>query len=192
MSDLDTARLDWIDPNHYSRGQRVEVVETDEAGVGTVTFELAEGETALRFNLSANRRFSCIAQRKVADGVILHFGRESTLRALHLVELKSKLGLSQWRDAKVQLQGALHNAHALLGLLGLQCPQKIVCHTAYKQDALSTNPALLKAPIGARIETVDGADWVQGVVEIDDRFPRLRHCRHQRDDGGNAVVALHV
>jgi|GEM_PF-6333526 len=34
MPDLDKARLDWIDQNHYSRGQTVDVVEEDEAGKG--------------------------------------------------------------------------------------------------------------------------------------------------------------
>lgn len=193
MPDLDRARLDWIDSNHYARGQLVGVVEKGKGGEGTVIFEVGVGETALRFKLTESGRFPCIKQRKAADGVILQFGRDKALRALHLVELKSKVGSTQWRDVKLQLQGALQNAHALLGVLGLNCPQQIVCHTAYKQDALSQNPALLKAQIGVRVEAgKEAADWIGGEVDIDGRFPRLKHYRHQRDAAGNARVRVGV
>lgn len=193
MLDLAQARLDWIDPGHFSQGQRVEVVEKQAGGEGTLTFEVDEGETALRFRLTEGGRFPCIKQRKAADGVILHFGRDRSLRALHLVELKSKVTTEQWRGVKLQLQGALHNAHALLGVLGLDCPAQIFCHTAYKRDALSQNPALLKAPIGVRVDATDeAADWINGEIEIDRRFPRLKHFRHARDKAGNARVRLGV
>lgn len=193
MLDLAQARLDWIDRNHYVQGQQVEVVEKGLGGEGTVTIEVGAGETALRFKLTESGRFPCIAQRKAADGVILHFGRDKSLRALHLVELKSKVGSSQWRDVKLQLQGALHNAHALLGVLGLDCPEQIICHTAYKQDALSQNPALLKAQTGVRVDaSADAADWISGEVEIDRRFPRLKHLRHPRDAAGHARVRVGV
>ncbi|WP_043744462.1 hypothetical protein [Thauera sp. SWB20] len=193
MLDLDQARLDWIHREHFSQGQQVEVVEKQHGGEGKVSFEVGEGEIALRFKLSENGRFPCIKQGKAADGVILHFGRDKSLRALHLVELKSKVSATQWRDVKLQLQGALHNAHALLGVLGLDCPERIVCHTAYKQDALSQNPALLKAQTGIRVEvSEDLADWFSGEIEIDRRFPPLKHFRHERDARGNARVRVEV
>lgn len=193
MLDLAQARLDWIDPSQFSQGQQVEVVEKQLGGAGTLTFEVAEGETALRFTLTEKGRFPCIRQRKAADGVILHFGRDKALRALHLIELKSKVTTEQWRGVKLQLQGALHNAHAVLGVLGLDCPEQIVCHTAYKQDAISQNPALLKAPIGVRVDATDEAsDWINGEIEIDRRFPRLKHFRHERDAAGNARVRFSV
>lgn len=190
MPELDKARLDWIDANHFSQGRVVDVVEMDEAGKGAVQFMLKEGETALRFKLSEKWRFPCIKQRKTADGVILQFSVAKKLQAIHLVELKSKLTGSEWSKVKEQLQGALHNAHALLGVLGLGWPEQIICHTAYKVDMLSTNPALLKQPTGERAQQIDGADWVQGEVVIDRRFPRLKHYRHQRDGSGNAIVNL--
>lgn len=191
MPDLDKARLDWIDQNHYSRGQTVDVVEEDEAGKGYLRFNLQQGETALRFKLSEKGRFPCIAQRKTADGVVLQFSAGKILIAIHLVELKSKLSISEWKKVKLQLQGALHNAHALLGVLGLNWPDKVICHTAYKDDAVSTNPALMKQPMGQRLAQIDGADWVQGQIEIDPRFSRLQHHRHQRDQiSGNAEVIL--
>jgi len=193
MLDLERARLDWIHPDHYVKGRQVDVVETKSGGEGTLTFEVDEGETALRFKLTESGRFPCIRQGKAADGVILHFGRDQSLRALHLVELKSKVGSSQWRGVKLQLQGALHNAHALLGVLGLECPKEIVCHTAYKQDALSQNPALLKVPMGVPVKASDDtADWISGEVEIDGRFPPLKHFRHLRDPAGNARVRVEV
>lgn len=193
MLDLAQARLDWIHPDHYEKGQQVDVAETKPGGEGRLSFEVDEGETALRFRLTESGRFPCIRQGKAADGVILHFGRDQSLRALHLVELKSKVGSSQWRSVKLQLQGALHNAHALLGVLGLECPKEVVCHTAYKQDALSQNPVLLKAQVGVRVEVSgDVADWISGSVEIDRRFPRLKHFRHERDAAGNARVRLSV
>ena len=190
MPDLDKARLDWIDKNHYSRGQTVDVVEEDEAGRGYLRFILQEGETALRFKLSEKGRFPCIAQRKAADGVVLQFSAGKKLQAIHLVELKSKLSISEWTKVKLQLQGALHNAHALLGVLGLNWPDKVICHTAYKQDAVSTNPALMKQPMGQHLAQIDGADWVEGKIAIDQRFSRLEHHRHQRDASGNAEVIL--
>lgn len=191
MLDLKQARLDWIDRNHYSQGRQVQVVEKRKGGEGTVTFEVGEGETALRFTLTEGGRFPCIAQQKAADGVILHFGRDKSLRALHLVEMKSRVGSSEWRDVKAQLQGALHNAHALLGVLGLDQPEQVVCHTAYKRDVLSQNPALLKAQIGVAVEVgMDAADWISGEIEIDPRFTRMKHFRHPRDEAGNARVWL--
>lgn len=191
MLEFQQARIDWIDRNHYTQGTRVAVVEKALGGEGTVTFEVGEGETALRFKLTESGRFPCIDQKKAADGVILHFDRDRKLRALHLVELKSKVSAAKWLEIKAQLQGALHNAHALLGVLGLDCPQQIVCHTAYKQDALSQNPALLKSAMGVRVEVgKDVGDWVSGDVQIDRRFAPMRHLRHKRDAAGDAHVQL--
>ncbi len=193
MLDFQHARIDWIDRNHYTRGTRVAVEEKAVGGEGKVTFEVGEGETALRFQLTESGRFPCIDQKKTADGVILHFDRDRKLRALHLVELKSKVSASKWREIKAQLQGALHNAHALLGVLGLDCPQQIVCHTAYKQDALSQNPVLLKSAMGVRVEVgEDVGDWISGDVQIDRRFAPMRHLRHKRDVAGDAHVHLQV
>lgn len=76
MLDLQQARLDWIDPNHYTQGHAVDVVEKNPSGRGTVRFELAEGETALKFKLSEQTRFACIRQKKAAEtnnGVRHHF-----------------------------------------------------------------------------------------------------------------------
>ena len=107
MLDFQHARIDWIDRNHYTQGTRVAVEEKAVGGEGKVTFEVGEGETALRFKLTESGRFPCIDQKKAADGVILHFDRDRKLRALHLVELKSKVSASKWREIKAQLQGAL-------------------------------------------------------------------------------------
>ena len=110
---------------------------------------------------------------------------------LRLTGATCKVSASKWREIKAQLQGALHNAHALLGVLGLDCPQQIVCHTAYKQDALSQNPALLKSAMGVRVEVgKDVGDWVSGDVQIDRRFAPMRHLRHKRDAAGDAHVQL--
>ena len=193
MLEFQQARIAWIDQNHYTQGTRVAVVERAVGGEGTVTFEVGEGETALRFKLTESGRFPCIKQKKAADGVILHFDRDQKLHALHLVELKSKVSANKWLEIKAQLQGALHNAHALLGVLGLDCPQQIVCHTAYKQDALSQNPALLKSAMGVRVEVGEEVgDWISGVVKLDPLFAPMRHQRHQRDALGDAHVHLQV
>lgn len=191
MSDSTPAqpRLDWLDPSHYERGSAVSVIEPNSGGAGAVRFQLPQGDTALRINLSENNRFPCIKQRKVADGVILQFGEQGQLKALHLIELKSRLTSGEWRKVKEQLQGALHNAHALLGVLGLDLPPRIVCHTAYKQDAIGSNPALLKAPMGIKASHTD-SDWVTGRVMIDPIFPTLDHYKYQRDGHGNASCQI--
>lgn len=178
-------RLDWLDENHYERGNAVSIIEPTGSGAGILRFQLPPGDTALRINLSENNRFPCIRQRKVADGIVLQFGEQGQLKALHLVELKSRLTGGEWRKVKEQLQGALHNAHALLGVLGLALPARIVCHTAYKQDAISSNPALLKMPTGTKATHSD-SDWITDRVTIDPTLPALDHYKHQRDGNGNA------
>lgn len=114
-------RLAWIEPDHFERGSAVSVIERKKGGEGTATFISPDNNQLLRFNLSEENRLRLLKQRKVADGILLELGQDGQPVRLHLVELKGNVTTGKWREVKAQLLGALHNAHALMGLLGLPC-----------------------------------------------------------------------
>ncbi|MCG5516382.1 MULTISPECIES: hypothetical protein [unclassified Ectothiorhodospira] len=187
-------RLTWIEPDHFERGQTVHVIEKSQDGAGTATFLSPAKNQLLRFNLSEVNRLRFIKQRRVADGVLVELSNDGLPLRLHLIELKSGLTLSDWNKVKQQLLGALHNAHALMGLLGLPMPDQIECHTCYRRDRISpqdsAHPVLFKPGVGTRIEDHPAYDWINGYCELSSDFPRLPHHRHQRDEQGNAEIAL--
>lgn len=125
-------RLAWIEPDHFERGSAVSVIERQKGGEGTATFTSPGNNQLLRFNLSEENRLRLLKQRKVADGVLLELGQDGHPVRLHLVELKGNVTTGKWREVKAQLLGALHNAHALMGLLGLPMPETVECHTLYQ------------------------------------------------------------
>lgn len=186
-------RLAWIEPDHYQQGACVEVVEPRADGAGTASFAAAATRWFLHFNLSEDNRLRYLKQQKVADGVLLEFDPSGQPAALHLVELKATVDAKRWDHIKQQFLGALHNAHALLGLLDLPMPAKVICHTCFQKDGLSTahspNPVTFKVPTGARA-TSSVQDWRWPHCRLSDDFPRLEHHRHQRDETGNAAIQL--
>lgn len=187
-------RLTWIEPDHYERGSAVSVIERKKGGEGTATFTSPGNNQLLRFNLSEENRLRLLKQRKVADGILLELGQDGQPVRLHLVELKGNVTTSKWREVKAQLLGALHNAHALMGLLGLPMPDTVECHTCYTKDRIgpheSAQPALFKPGVGVKLVPRQGQDWQQGYCELSAEFPRFLHHKHRRDEQGNVQVAV--
>ncbi|WP_027961058.1 hypothetical protein [Halomonas halodenitrificans] len=187
-------RLAWIEPDHFERGRAVSIIERKKGGEGTATFTSPDNNQLLRFNLSEENRLRLLKQRKVADGVLLELGEDGQPVRLHLVELKGGVTTGKWCEIKQQLLGALHNAHALMGLLGLPMPEIVECHTCYTRDRISpqasAQPALFKPGVGVKLPHRQGQDWQQGYCELSPEFPRYRHHRHRRDERGDVEVAM--
>lgn len=187
-------RLAWIEPDHFERGRAVSVIERKKGGEGTATFTSPDNNQLLRFNLSEENRLRLLKQRKVADGILLELDQDGQPVRLHLVELKGGVTTGKWSEIKEQLLGALHNAHALTGLLGLPMPEIVECHTCYTRDRISpqesAQPALFKPGIGVKLPPRQGQDWQQGYCELSPEFPRFRHYKHRRDERGDVQVGV--
>jgi hypothetical protein len=187
-------RLAWIEPDHFERGSAVSVIERQKGGEGTATFTSPGNNQLLRFNLSEENRLRLLKQRKVADGILLELGQDGDPVRLHLVELKGSVTTGKWCEVKEQLLGALHNAHALMGLLGLPMPDSIECHTCYTKDRISpqesAQPAMFKPGVGVRLAPREGRDWQQGYCELSAEFPRFRHHKHRCNEQGDVEVTI--
>lgn len=103
---------------------------------------------------------------------------------IHIVELKSKLTVGEWSKARLQFEGMIFNARALVSVIEVQNVKSITCHISYVRDAINPSetddPVLLKLPLGELGGLGGAGDWFSGRVRIDG-LPEMNLFKWQRD-----------
>jgi hypothetical protein len=166
------------------------ITEVAVGGAGTVTFAPA---CACKIFTPGQEPIDWLKNRKCADGAILVADDDGHVTA-HLVELKSKLKAGDWASVKAQLEGLLHNVHALCAITGSPPPSSVRAYVAFKLDAISSDkmasPVLYKAPLGTKhAQPYSTVDWEAGEISLlgKDAIPLIKI---QRDEQGHAEAAL--
>lgn len=186
MWDMD-GRLAWLSKQCCTQGTEVTVVEQAEEGGAQVQF--VSSERLICLNSPNNKPLYFLDMRKLADGIILQVGENSTV--LHIVECKKTIREKTWDTVKEQWAGAVQTAFALCGVLGVPAPANtdVFLYSAYREDKLSvaknTNPALLKMPVGVMTaaQKPQALEWSQQQVKILER--QFEHRKIQLDATGN-------
>lgn len=167
------------------------VSETAALGLGTIEFEPAcdclvfrPGETPI----------SWLENQKCADGAIVTADAQGNTTA-HLVELKSKLGLSEWLSVRQQLEGILLNIRAAFAVQGKSPPASLRAYVAFKRETItplgSASPALLKSPLGVpHPYATELGEWARSEVNLTGITVPL--TKILRDEAGNGTGVLSV
>lgn len=109
--------------------------------------------------------------RKCADYVL--FERKDDNWFVHIFELKRTVKSKSWGHIKFQFSGALQNAYALAGVLGIEIHMdKVKTYTVYRNDKLrdASNPAKIRYQIQTKqgnAESPEQREWNSNTVEID-------------------------
>jgi len=160
---------EWFDSNHYQHlhGSGHMFIE-EKTKSHSWRIDCYVQNEAVCFRLEKKNGIQYLRQKKIADAVILEFLGQRAVR-IHILECKKTVGSGAWKHIKSQFEGALLNALALLGILGIDAVQEVVFYTAYLRDRISPEqnprPSTLKEDAGEwGIQWP--ADWLDDRVSI--------------------------
>jgi len=185
------SRRDRTDPNWVSfHLDGVIAVEEDHGdSVARVELELSAPSLYIR-HLSNTPPILWCSQRKCADGAVL--AESDGGLVLHVVELKSKLTLKEWRKVRQQFEGMIFNAISLSAVVEVARPSNVICYISFNSNAIdgdaSANPALAKFAIGDRSAFSDLVEWKKGSIDIAG-FTGIKLLKLQRDASTNSARA---
>lgn len=170
-------RLKWLQEN-YCASSTVDlyVEETDKPGEARVRCRLRGYAIAVNLH---QKPFSCLKLQKCADGFIFH-RLSSGDWELHVIECKRTVTESEWMKIKQQFEGAILNALAVSGILGLSPLVRVRCYVAHRHDKLSPNPILLKATLGRPIQQSPPVDWIADRIDLLS-LKNIEHIKIQLD-----------
>lgn len=172
----------WFHKEAYQESDRQLIVkEPKKAGEAEVTVTLQRYSIA--FNNMEKSRLSCFKNAKCADGIIFEQLNDGNWN-LHVMECKRTMKADEWEKTKQQFEGAILNAHALAGVLGIQGFSNIYCYTAFRHDRLtpasSPDPVFAKLLVGVPTTASPSFDWEKDRVKILS-LPRVQHKKVQLD-----------
>ena len=114
--------------------ENLHIVEKKSGGEADLTVKLKN--PSILFEKLEEKKLGYFINKCCADNVLFEYKNEKWI--LHIFELKRSVGKSDWGKIKLQFRGALQNAFALSGLLGIKIQmQDIHVYTAYRNDKLN-------------------------------------------------------
>ena len=141
-----------------------------ETGDGKADLQIDLPTPCILFNGLEKKKLQYFVNKKCADYLI--FENKQDQWFVHILELKRSVGSSEWETIKLQFAGALQNAYALAGVLGIHIDlEHVKVYTVYRNDKLNhvANPAKLRCEIHERDRRADSkeqAEWNAKSVEI--------------------------
>ena len=182
-------RLELLDVGS-NPSQFVEISDKEfhllEAGTGKADLQLILNSPSVLFKFLEKKGLPYFKNKKCADYVLFENINDEWF--VHIFELKRTVASDRWKYIKLQFSGALQNAYALAGVLGIKIDlDKVKAYTVYRNDKLNdaSNPAKLRYGIntkGNSTGSLEQKEWNSDTVEID--FTEkviLEHCKVQLD-----------
>lgn len=142
--------------------------------------EKGQGNADLTVNLLApcilfcdleHKKLQYFKNKHCADYVIFEFATSGW--RIHIFELKRTVGVDEWQKIKNQFAGALQNALALAGVLGIQTDiRELALYTVYRNDKLNdaANPGKLRYHMnmnGSQAKNPGCQDWNEKKIVLD-------------------------
>ncbi len=182
-------RLELLDVGS-NPSQFVEISDKEfhllEAGTGKADLQLILNSPSVLFKFLEKKGLPYFKNKKCADYVLFENINDEWF--VHIFELKRTVASDRWQYIKLQFSGALQNAYALAGVLGIKIDlDKVKAYTVYRNDKLNdaSNPAKLRYGINTKGDStgsLEQKEWNSDTVEID--FTEkviLEHCKVQLD-----------
>ena len=174
-------RLELLDKNLVKQSDcDFHLTEKDEAGKADLHLFI-NGSCVLFCNLE-KKRTEYLLLKNCADYVL--FKITDCKGKLYIFELKRTISPSSWEKIKLQFQGAMQNALALAGLLGIEIDlQQTQLFSVYRNDKLNdfSNPAKQRLNMherGSKSHLEDNTDWNKNDLTFD--FLDTITCTHQK------------
>lgn len=182
-------RLELLDVGS-NPSQFVEISDKEfhllEAGTGKADLQLILNSPSVLFKFLEKKGLPYFKNKKCADYVLFENMNDEWF--VHIFELKRTVASDRWQHIKLQFSGALQNAYALAGVLGIKIDlDKVKAYTVYRNDKLNdaSNPVKLRYGINTKGDStgsLEQKEWNSDTVEID--FTEkviLEHCKVQLD-----------
>lgn len=167
-------RLELLDVGS-NPSQFVEISDKElhllEEGTGKADLQLILTSPSVLFKVLEKKGLPYFKNKKCADYVL--FENKNDEWFVHIFELKRTVASDRWNHIKVQFSGALQNAYALAGVLGIKIDlDKVKAYTVYRNDKLNdaSNPAKLRYGINTKGDStgsLEQKEWNSDTVEID-------------------------
>ena len=182
-------RLELLDVGS-NPSQFVEISDKEfhllEEGTGKADLQLILNSPSVLFKFLEMKGLPYFKNKKCADYVLFENMNDEWF--VHIFELKRTVASDRWQHIKLQFSGALQNAYALAGVLGIKIDlDKVKAYTVYRNDKLNdaSNPVKLRYGINTKGDStgsLEQKEWNSDTVEID--FTErviLEHCKVQLD-----------
>lgn len=161
-------------------------VHLTEVGQGVADLQVSLTSSGILFRKVDEHKLPYLKIKTCADYVLFENKDEDWF--VHIFELKRTVKAKEWIHIKKQFSGALQNAYALAGVLGIEIDlTKVRIYTVYRNDKLNdaSNPVKLRYGINTKGDStgsLEQKEWNSDTVEID--FTEkviLEHCKVQLD-----------
>lgn len=159
---------------------QLHLVEKREQGIADLELNLTN--PCILFKDLENRKLDYFKNKKCADYVLYEKKNEKWF--LHIFEMKRSVGEKEWKKTKEQFKGAMQNALAIAGFLGIEMNMEdISVYSVYRNDKLKdyANPARLHHQMqhqGCRRIPDDCEDWDDQEIKLD--FPGKEKFIHKK------------
>lgn len=148
-------------------GERFAVVETKEAGKGSCYFVSDHQVLFIKAKDQAPIVWS-LRNQKCAEAAFLVVRPDGDTE-LHIIEMKSKLSLSDFVKVIEQWRGMYLSALAVVGVTNGRPPTKVTVYVAYKADKVidvnTSQPIMLKTRVGGQPQK-GVSEWANGRVSL--------------------------
>lgn len=137
-------RLDLLENNLVlTSDSQLHLQEKSEQGIADLTLHLQN--PCILFKDLEHKKLEYFQNKKCADYVL--YEQKAGNWMVHIFELKRTVGEKHWLNMKEQFKGAMQNALAIAGFLGIEVDMdNIYVYSAYRNDKLKdySNPAKLR------------------------------------------------
>lgn len=145
-------------------------VHLTEVGQGVADLQVTLTSSGILFRKVDEHKLPYLKIKTCAGYVLFENKDEGWF--VHIFELKRTVKAKEWIHIKKQFSGALQNAYALAGVLGIEIDlTKVKTYTVYRNDKLNdaSNPAKLRYGIQTRQANAglpEQKEWNGDTVEI--------------------------
>mgnify|MGYP004516952973 CR=1 FL=1 len=152
-----------------------------EAGQGEADLKVTFSNECVLFRKLEKKGLQYFQNQKCADYVLFEY--RDDVWYVHIFELKRTISSKRWNEEiKIQFAGALQNALALAGVLGVNIAlDQVTLYTVYRNDKINdaTNPGKLRYRMHKElngIEHTNESDWNDSEIVV--RLTKNLNLKH--------------
>lgn len=188
-------RIDMLDVNLVKQSDSDFILrETEKEGEAELKLEIKN--PSILFEKLEDKKLGYFNNQKCADFLLYENCKDGW--RIHIFEMKRSISEKEWKKIKTQFAGALQNAQAIAGFLGINIDYSdINVYSVFRYDKIHdvSNPAILRMQNNSRAvreENQETADWDSSTINLD--FPGINSVNHtkimldKKDGTGNCVI----
>lgn len=190
-------RVKWLHPElceYVREGVGVfRIQETRQEGLADIVCRVRR--PSILFHKLDGHTCTFLRNQRCADAIIFEKTSEEAW-TLHIVECTRTMKEDTWTGkVKIQFEGAILNAQALMGILNISKLDDVRCYTAFRNDRISPfatpNPVLLKAGVGTSERSLPSIEWEEDRIRSLLSLRDIRHTKVRLDPNtGHGEISI--